>query len=181
MRKLDYLLQRWRYSVAIPFIPLGCDLLDIGGFDGSFLKRVHEKIRRGVCIDPHLEEKSNNKITLIKARFDSILPFPDDSFDIITMFAVYEHLGEQRKLIAEESFRVCRNNGLVLLTVPSNMVDTILMILKKVRLIDGMSTEEHQNFNVTNTVGIFEGVGFQLKRWSRFQLGFNNLFVFQKT
>ncbi len=181
MRKLDYFLQRWRYSVAIPLIPSGCDLLDIGGFDGSFLKRVHEKIRRGVCIDPHLEEKSYDKITLMRTRFDGILPFPDDSFDIITMFAVYEHLGEQRTLITHESFRVCRKNGFVILTVPSSTVDTMLTILKNVRLIDGMSTEEHQNFNVSDTVGIFEVAGFQLKRWSRFQLGFNNLFVFQKT
>ncbi|HUL00140.1 MAG TPA: methyltransferase domain-containing protein [Nitrospirota bacterium] len=181
MRKLDYLLQRWRYSVAIPFIPLGCDLLDIGGFDGSFLKRVHEKIHRGVCIDPHVEEKSNDKIMLIKARFDRILPFPDDSFDIITMFAVYEHLGEQRKLIADESFRVCRKNGFVLLTVPSNMVDTILMILKKIRLIDGMSLEEHEHFNVSDTVAIFETAGFRLRQRSRFQMGLNNLFIFQKT
>ena len=61
MRKLDYFLQKWRYSVAMPLIPSGCDLLDIGGYDGSFLKRVYEKIRHGVCIDPHLEERSNEE------------------------------------------------------------------------------------------------------------------------
>ena len=181
MRKLDYFLQRWRYAVAVPFIPWGCDLLDIGGYDGSFLKRVHEKIRSGVCIDPHLEERSNDKIRFMKARFDGVLPFPEDSFDVITLFAVYEHLGEQRRLIAAESFRVCRRNGLVLLTVPSSAVDTVLTILKKVKLIDGMSTEEHERFNASETVDTFEEVGFHLKRWSRFQLGFNNLFIFQKT
>lgn len=181
MRKLDYFLQQWRYSVAVPLIPSGCDLLDIGGYDGSFIKRVYEKIRHGVCIDPHLEERSNDKIMFIRARFDGTLPFPDDSFDVITMFAVYEHLGEQRRLITTESFRVCRKNGLVILTVPSSTVDTMLMILKKVKLIDGMSTEEHQNFNVGETIGIFEAAGFQLRRRSRFQLGLNNLFIFQKS
>jgi SAM-dependent methyltransferase len=174
-------LQRWLSSVAVPLIPSGCDLLDIGGFDVSFLKRVQEKIRRGVCIDPHLEEKSDDKITLMTTRFDSILPFPDNSFDIITMFIVYEHLGEQRKLITDESFRICRKNGLVPLTIPSSTVDTILMILKNARQIDGMSTEEHQNFNVSDTVGIFEAAGFQLKHWSKFQFGLNNLFIFQKS
>lgn len=180
MRRLDYLLQKWRYSVAIPFIPSGCNLLDIGGFDGSFLKRVYGKIRRGVCIDPHVEEIRDDKIMFIKSRIDSKLPFPDGSFDVITMFAVYEHLGEQRKLITAECYRVCRRNGRVVLTVPAGTVDTILMILKKIRMIDGMSTEEHQNFNVADTVGIFEEVGFQLQRWSKFQFGLNNLFVFQK-
>jgi ubiquinone/menaquinone biosynthesis C-methylase UbiE len=181
MRKLDYFLQRWRYSVAEPFIPSGCDLLDIGGYDGSFVKRVHEKIRSGVCIDPYLEEGKSGKITFMKARFDGVLPFPENSFDVITLFAVYEHLGEQRRLITAESFRICRRNGLVLLTVPSSAVDTLLTILTKVKLIDGMSTEEHQHFNASETVGIFEEAGFHLKRWSRFQLGLNNLFVFQKS
>ncbi len=180
MRRLDYFLQKWRYSVVDPFIPSGCDLLDIGGFDGSFLMRVYEKIRSGVCIDPHLEEKSDNKIKFVKARIDGILPFPDDAFDVITMFAVYEHLGEQRNLITSESFRVCRKNGLVLLTVPSNAVDAILKILVKIRLIDGMSIEEHHHFKASETVRIFEGAGFTLKRWSRFQMGLNNLFIFQK-
>jgi ubiquinone/menaquinone biosynthesis C-methylase UbiE len=180
VRKLDYLLQTWRYSVAIPFIPSGCQLLDIGGFDGSFLNRVYTKIERGICIDPHLDDRSYDKITFLKARVDGKLPFQNNSFDVITMFAVYEHLGEQRKLITDEAFRVSRRNGLVLLTVPSSTVDTILRILKKIKLIDGMSTEEHQNFNVDDTVSIFEEAGFRLKRWFKFQLGLNNLFIFQK-
>jgi ubiquinone/menaquinone biosynthesis C-methylase UbiE len=180
MRKLDLILQKWRHSVAIPFVPQGSDLLDIGGFDGSFLTRVYEKIRSGVCIDPYIEDKRNDKITFIKARVDSILPFPDDSFDVITLFAVFEHLGEHRKVIASESFRVCRNEGLVLLTVPSSAVDIILKVLKKIRLIDGISIEEHQHFKASETVKIFEGAGFTLKRWSRFQMGLNNLFIFQK-
>ncbi len=54
------------------------------------------------------------------------------------------------------------------------------MILKKIRLIDGMSLEEHEHFNVSDTVGIFEAASFQVRRWSRFQMGLNNLFIFQK-
>jgi ubiquinone/menaquinone biosynthesis C-methylase UbiE len=181
MRKLDHVLQKWRYSVVDPLIPSGCDLLDIGGFDGSFLMRVYPKIRSGVCIDPNLEDKRDGKILLVKARIDGVLPFSDNSFDVITMIAVYEHLGRQRELITAEAFRVCRKNGLVLITVPSSAVDAILETLMKIRLIDGMSLEEHDHFNVSDTVGIFEAAGFQLRRRSRFQMGLNNLFIFQKT
>ncbi len=180
MRKLDYILRNWRYSVVEPFIPAGCDLLDIGGFDGSFLTRIYQKLRSGVCIDPRLEEKRDGKITFVKARVDGLLPFPDESFDVVTMLAVYEHLGEQRELLTSESFRVCRKNGLALLTVPAGAVDAILKILIKVRLINGMSIEEHRHFEVSETVRIFEEAGFQLKRRSKFQAGLNNFFVFQK-
>lgn len=180
MKKIDYFLRNWRYSVAEPFIPSGCDLLDIGGLDGSFLMRVYEKIHSGVCIDPLLEDRSINKITFVKARSDGILPFPDESFDVITMFAVYEHLGDQRKVITSESFRVCRKKGRVLLTVPSSAVDTILKILVSARIIDGMSIEEHQHFKVSKIVDIFEETGFQMERWSKFQGGLNNFFIFRK-
>jgi len=181
MRKLDYMLQKWRYSVVDPLIPSGCDLLDIGGFDGSFLMRVYEKIRSGVCIDPHLEDKRDDKILFVKARMDGVLPFSDNSFDVITMFAVFEHLGRQRELITAEAYRVCRKNGQVMITVPSSAVDAILKTLMKIRLIDGMSLEEHEHFNVSDTIGVFEAAGFQLRRRSRFQMGLNNLFIFQKT
>ncbi len=181
MRKLDYLLQQWRYSVVEPFIPSGSDVLDIGGFDGSFLNRVYGKIRTGICFDPHVEEKNDKKIRFIKAHFDGSLPFPDDSVDVIVMLAVYEHLGDLRKVIADESFRVCRTNGFIVLTVPSPAVDGILKILKTIKLIDGISLEEHEHFNPADTVGLFEGAGFQLVKWKRFQLGFNNLFIFKKS
>ncbi len=181
MRKLDSLLQQWRYAVVEPFIPSGSDVLDIGGFDGSFLNRVYEKIRTGICIDPHVEEKNDKKIRFIKAHLDGSLPFADDSVDAIVMLAVYEHLGDLRKVIADESFRICRKNGLVILTVPSPAVDGILKILKTMKLIDGMSLEEHEHFNPEDTVVLFEAAGFQLIKRKRFQLGFNNLFIFQKS
>jgi hypothetical protein len=49
-----------------------------------------------------------------------------------------------------------------------------------VRLIDGMSLEQHHGFDPRQTRSVFEPCGLRLVRASRFQLGFNNLFVFQK-
>jgi SAM-dependent methyltransferase len=180
MRKLDYILRDWRYRIVEPYIPGECEILDIGGFDGSFLKRISHKINRGICIDPLIEEKSEGKLEFIKYRISDKIPLPDSSFDVVTMLAVYEHLSN-REFVTGEIFRVLRDNGVVLLTVPSSRVDSILKVLLKIKLINGMSTfEEHNHFNVSDTVKIFEMFGFKLKNWFKFQYGLNNFFIFRK-
>lgn len=108
------------------------------------------------------------------------LPFNDDTFDIVCMLAVFEHFGDRKEQIAKEIYRVLKKDGLSLLTVPHKMVDSILNILIKLRLLDGMSYEEHEGFDHRKTIQIFESAGFKLTRWVKFQIGLNNLFVFEK-
>lgn len=181
MKKLDYILRTWRYRKVKPYIQEGSAVLDIGGFDASFLRYIYDRIARGVCIDPFIEERKEGKIESIRLRIREKLPLADSSFDVVTMIAVYEHLGDLREPVATEIFRVLRDGGIALLTVPGGAVDKLLKVLLKMRLIDGMSTfEEHSAFNCRDTIGIFEARGFNLVRWSKFQLGLNNLFIFQK-
>ena len=181
MKRLDRFLRNWRYGVVAPHVPERSAVLDIGGFDGSFLTKVYDKIDRGVCIDPFAANRKDPKVALINCRVTDKLPFPDSSFDVVTMIAVFEHLSHSREDVAAEVYRVLKDNGVALLTVPSGGVDRILKVLLKLRLIDGMSTfEEHDNFDSADTVEIFGKRGFELRRWLKFQLGLNNLFVFRK-
>ena len=167
--------------MVAPYIPENSDILDIGGYDGSFLTHMGDKIKRGVCVDPFIEEQKDDKIEFVRSRVTDKLPFSDDSFDAVTLMAVYEHLHGVREQITAEVFRVLRNRGYVLLTVPDAGIDHILKLLLAMRLIDGMSTfEEHEHFNSKATVKIFNECGFRLTRWKKFQLGLNNLFIFQK-
>jgi SAM-dependent methyltransferase len=180
MKRLDYYLQNWRYTIVEPFIPDECEILDIGGFDGSFLLRIEDKIKRGVCIDPFIKNRKNKKFEFIQGKIADSLPFADHTFDVIVMLAVFEHLGIYQKPIASESFRILKQDGLVILTVPSKAVDYILKVLIRIHLIDGMSVEEHVHFRGSDTVRIFREGGFILQQWSKFQFGLNNLFVFMK-
>lgn len=174
------MLQRWRYSAVAAYIPDQCDILDIGGYDGSFLLKVRDRIRRGVCIDPLIEERRRDGLEFIRCRIEGKLPFADASFDVVTMLAVYEHMNEFREEITSETYRILKEGGCAVLTVPSKAVDHILKALIAVRVLDGMSAEEHECFESRDTVGIFQGCGFRLERWERFQFGLNNLFVFRK-
>ncbi len=54
------------------------------------------------------------------------------------------------------------------------------MLLKRLRLIDGMSLEEHHGYDVGETTAIFGEPDFRLVRHRKFQLGLNNLFIFER-
>jgi hypothetical protein len=49
-----------------------------------------------------------------------------------------------------------------------------------VRLIDGMSLEQHYGYDITQTPALFCSAGFTLLNAKKFQFGLNNLFVFEK-
>ena len=101
---------------------------------------------------------------------------------MVTMLAVLEHY----PLSAHASLRTgcehfLRPGGKLLITVPSPQVDRVLAVLKCLRLVDGMALEEHHGFKVGQTEEIFPPPQFRLLLHRVFQLGLNNLFVFERT
>ena len=57
-------------------------------------------------------------------------------------------------------------------------MDPLLNMMKRLRVIDGMALEEHDNFDPHKVPRIFGDL--ELILHERFQLGINHLFVFQK-
>ena len=78
--------------------------------------------------------------------------------------------------------RFLKPGGRLIITVPAAAVDHILAVLKFLRLIDGMSLEEHHGYDVRQTPEIFSvgSTSELLCAQKRFQLGLNNLFVFER-
>ena len=182
MKAVDRFLQRWRIAKARPFIPKGARVLDIGSADGSLFQALGSRISDGLGIDPTLKEKTSvGRIPLIPGFFPADMPASTEPFDTITMLAVLEHFpAEAYQPLGEGCARFLKTGGHLVITVPSPAVDRILEVLKALRLIDGMSLEEHHGFQVHQTHEIFPPPRFELVRNSRFQLGLNNLFVFRR-
>ncbi len=86
MKTFDYILRNWRYRIAESYVTNVSDMLDIGGYDGSFLRRVNDRIKKGICIDPLSEDKKEGKLVFIKSRIGDKLPFSDNSFEIVSMW-----------------------------------------------------------------------------------------------
>jgi SAM-dependent methyltransferase len=179
MRKCDTILRNWRVSKALPHVQPGDRLLDIGCLDGYLIERVRDRVSYAIGVDPLAQPCRTDHVRIVRDFFPMRERVSDGECDCITMLAVFEHLPDLPAVIAE-CYRVLKPGGRVVLTVPSSRVDAILWMLERLRLADGMSTDEHHGFDVAQTAELFGRAGFVLARRDRFQLGLNNLFVFIK-
>jgi len=181
MRFIDRALQRWRIRKARPFIAAGSRVLDIGSADGALFQHVRTLDERSMGIDPTLKAAVRvGGLPLLPGFFPRDMPAVAP-FDVITLLAVLEHFpaseyGDLKRGCAQ----FLKPGGLLILTVPSPQVDRILAGLKFLRLIDGMSLEEHHGFDAGQTTAIFSGEDFRPMRHVTFQLGLNHLFVFER-
>jgi len=179
MRYFDRLLQRWRARKALRWIHDGSRVLDIGCHQGEFLASLGDRIGPSVGMDPLAIPVSAERVKLIAEPFRAPLAFPDQSFDAIVMLATLEHIRDKEPLAAECA-RLLTPNGRVVITVPSAIVDSIVAILVKLRLADGMSLDEHHGYKPTDTPVVFGRHGFDLEYHCRFQLGCNHMFVMRR-
>jgi 2-polyprenyl-3-methyl-5-hydroxy-6-metoxy-1,4-benzoquinol methylase len=179
MTSVDRFVQRLRIQQVEPFLNPSDKVLDMGTADGA-LFTVLSYLKDGTGIDPDAEPRPLKNATLIRGFFPQALP-DSQQFDAITMLAVLEHIpGEGQRQMASDCFNRLRASGRLIITVPSPRVDDILKVMKAVRLIDGMSLEQHYGYDITQTPALFCSAGFTLLNAKKFQFGLNNLFVFEK-
>ena len=181
MKALDRALQRWRIAKAKPFIPSGARVLDVGCSAGALFRQLGSLIGSGVGIDPELREPLVvGNARLYPGRFPKDMP-EAEPFDVITLLAVLEHVPRsEQSVVASACARLLKPGGKIVITVPSPQVDVILKVLRALRLVEGMSLEQHFGFEPREVGPLFTGAGLTLVAQQKFQLGLNNLFVFQR-
>jgi 2-polyprenyl-3-methyl-5-hydroxy-6-metoxy-1,4-benzoquinol methylase len=181
MTFLDTFLQNWRIRKAKRYLAPGARVLDIGSADGALFKKLSGQNLQGLGIDPTLKGNTSAAgIPLVAGFFPKDMPLAEP-FDAITMLAVLEHFPlAQYEELKTGCFKYLKPGGKLIITVPSPFVDEILKVLTALRLVDGMSLEEHHGYDVGQTISIFPAPQFRLLRHTRFQLGLNNLFVFER-
>jgi len=101
-------------------------ILDIGCYTGTLISGLaqsgfqnvhgidvdHSAVERGKILYPHLESQ-------ILEYSGTTLPFPSESFDVVTMFDVLEHISELEKFLSEEVWRVLKKGGSLLFQTPN--------------------------------------------------------------
>lgn len=183
MKFLDRFLRDWRIKMAEPYVEPNDKVLDIGCFDTTMFDKLATKpIKESIGLDPLLETPSvcGKNYQLLKGKFPKDLPH-NKRFNCITMLAVLEHIPrEEQSALNKNLFERLESKGRVIITVPSPFVDHILWVLSKLKLVDGMSLEEHYGFRAKDTPSLFSTKDFQLIKHKSFQFGLNNLFVFEK-
>lgn len=174
MKPLDRALQRLRERAALPHIPRGARVLDVGCADGTLLRRLGNADNVG--IDPDAPE---GDARMVRGRFPDDLHV-DGPFDAITMLAVYEHFPDDvRPHVVDACRRLLRPGGRVVMTVPSPAVDEIVHVLQRLRLAHGMDIGSHHAYDPARTPDEF--AGFRVLVHRPFELGLNHLYVFERT
>ncbi len=96
-------------------------ILDVGCGSGGNIKLL-DGFGRVTGLDVSEEAlkfaKNYNFARLVQADAKDI-PFSDNSYDLVTSLDVFEHIENDQKAL-QESFRVLKNGGLVLITVPAH-------------------------------------------------------------
>jgi 2-polyprenyl-3-methyl-5-hydroxy-6-metoxy-1,4-benzoquinol methylase len=182
MTWLDTYLQGRRISQARAFLAPGDRVLDIGSVDGAMFEALDFLGEGCLGIDPTLGAPVTRKnYRLLPGYFPQDMP-ATGPFDAVTMLAVLEHFPKEAyNSLGEGCWRFLKPGGVIIITVPSPRVDKILAILQKMRLVHGMSLEEHHGYEVRHTSEIFSLPCFRQICHRTFQFNLNNIFVFERT
>lgn len=109
-----------RVHNALRYAMAAGDHLDIGCGDGYFLKRSPCRVAVGVDI----------RLGDSPVAPGSPLPFPAETFDLVTMLAVIEHLKDPQFVVAEIA-RVLRPDGRLVLTTPKRAAENLIRLYVK--------------------------------------------------
>lgn len=109
-------------------IPLGSKVLDVGANDGEFMKLLREKRDCDVygidMSDVAIAKAKEKGIDVIKAEVDKI-PFPDATFDYVTLNEVLSHLADPEAALREIR-RVLKPEGALLGSTPHENLERYL-------------------------------------------------------
>lgn len=155
---LDKLLQSYRFKMVRPYL-IG-DVMDFGGNKGE-LKRFVEGRYLNVNYDHSVMENTH--------------------FDTIVCLAVIEHIEFDEVFKIFYKFKkILNREGRIFLTTPTKMAKPVLEFWAFLGVIDRGSIVEHKHYwSKKEIYQLANETGFVIKRFKRFQLGFNQLAVFE--
>ncbi|WP_300937015.1 class I SAM-dependent methyltransferase [Helicobacter japonicus] len=110
------------------------------------------------------------------------LPFENESFEVVTLLAVLEHLNYPLDMLREIA-RVLKPNGILLLTVPSHLAKPVLEFLAyKLKIVSEDEIRDHKTYynkkDLTNLIQ--QTPNLCLHKHNYFQLGMNNFAIIRK-
>lgn len=181
---LEPILRKIRIRKVLPVIKKypGCRLLDIGcGWDYKLLKTVEPYITRGVGVDFKAKQSTSQKTKTFQTKLTTTLPFEDNSFDVVTMLAVLEHLSYPGEIIKEIE-RLLVSGGSFILTVPAKLSKPVLEFLSyQLKIINEEEIKDHKKYyDFFELKDLFEKTKLKIETHRYFQFGLNNFCIARK-
>jgi SAM-dependent methyltransferase len=142
-------------------------ILDIGcGSYPYFLSHISFKEKFG--IDQSCPEQLPADILWHSIDLNHIttLPFEENFFDAVTMLAVVEHLDPNNLiLLFQETYRILKPGGRVIITTPAAWSDSLLHSMARVGLVSFEEIQEHVYAYTLPLIGWYFGrAGFDMEK-----------------
>ena len=155
---LEKFLQNYRFKMVKPYL-IG-DVMDFGGNKGELKKYVSG--------------------TYLLVNYDHSI-MDGISCDSIIVLAVIEHIEMDEVFKIFNTFKtILRPGGRIFLTTPTPLAKPILELLARVGFLEKDNIAEHKHYwtkaEITKLAVLNK---FSVKRYSKFQLGCNQLAVFE--
>lgn len=119
---LSYLIKQYSLSEKPRILDFGCGTGELTvrmaslGFDTTGIDTNEEHLKLAMAL---AKENNLSNVNFILNK-ENHLPFDDNSFDIITMFSVFEHLNDETlRWFLPELNRICR--GIIYILVPNKL------------------------------------------------------------
>jgi len=109
------------------------------------------------------------------------LPYDSETFDVVTMMAVLEHVSHPKAVIVE-IFRILKPGGRLVLTVPSNAAKPVLEFLAfRLGIVSAAEIRDHKcYYNKELLRQLLADTGLVMEAHHYFELGMNNFVVCAK-
>lgn len=181
---LSPFIRRRRTALVQPFI--AGDVLEIGCNDAATLARDNPQLRRYVGTDVDEAALARARASYPEREFvkndieKDVLGF-EGEFDTVLLVALIEHILNQRHLL-EQCERALRPGGKLVLTTPTPFGnDVVHRTGARLGLFHASVVEHHVViYDKTRLAAAARMVGFELVAHRHFQLGCNQLAVFEK-
>lgn len=111
------LMFHYKHNIISPFLVKGASVLDIGSGTGDFLSFMNSKGYDVAGVE------NNSKANLISQKkgietYESITDLTDNSFDLISLWHVLEHLSDPDQTF-KRSFNLLNKSGYLIIAVPN--------------------------------------------------------------
>ncbi|MBU4380849.1 class I SAM-dependent methyltransferase [Candidatus Parcubacteria bacterium] len=155
---LEKYLQNYRFKMAAPYL-IG-DVLDFGGNNGELKRLVKGKY--------------------LVVNYDHSV-MKNAHCDTIVSLAVIEHISVKEVFKIFKKFKDILNmNGRIFITTPTKMAKPVLEFMTFFGIFDKENMGEHKHYwNEKDIRYLAKKAGFAVKKYKKFQFGFNQLAVFE--
>ena len=140
----------------------GAKLLEIGCGSGKNLKRLQDLgwDVEGVDFDSSAVKNAESKGLKVHLGVVEDISYPDDSFDVIVLCHVIEHVYDPRQVM-RECYRILKPKGRLVIFTPNNQ--SMAIRLFKSSCLSIYPPRHLRVFSMLSLISLAEGTGFQIK------------------